>query len=169
MKSQDEWPNEYMNQSYSSYVEYKFQIENGKLMNLIQTKYLVLLGRFIETMYPNLKFDIRIKTRDPKVRKPDWYGHTYMELIIFDVISLPTYNAINFEPYYRTRDYDGRISGDDIYEMIDSFIPEINKYLLISPVRIPMNQIPMNQMGDNMLEIPTFECWREYYIRKKYK
>lgn len=164
MKSQGEWPNEYMNQTFSSYMEYKFQLENSKLMYLIHNKYIKVLGRFIETMYPNLRFDIHIKTRDPKVRKPDWYGHTYMELIIFDVITQPIYNPNTFEPTYRTRDYDGNdISGRDIYWMIDSFIPEINKHLLIS--YCPINDTPISRMM--MLEIPSFECWREFYIRDR--
>ena len=85
----DNFMNEYMNHTYNSYSDYKSMYENAKLQYLIHKKYLKLLGKFIETIYPNLRFDIFIRNRNPKEKKVDWYGMTYMELVVFDVICSP--------------------------------------------------------------------------------
>jgi len=72
-----------------------------------------------------LGFDIFIRNRDPKEQKVQWYGHIYMELVIFDVIGTPIYNPMSFEPVYRTTTYDGYLSMDMIYDEIDREILEI--------------------------------------------
>ncbi len=149
-------------QTYSTYNEYKFIREESELRYMIHRKYLRLLGHFIETMYPGLKFDIHIRNRDHKERKPDWYGHTYMELIIFDIIASPVYNPNTFEPSYRTPHCQEYISGDKLYYDIDSYIPDINKHLLISFVRC-------NDFSKNLMDIPSFECWRQYFLSDSIK
>jgi hypothetical protein len=116
-----------------------------------------MLGEFIEMMYPGLKFDIHIRNRDPKERRPDWYGHTYMELIVFDMIASPVYNPNTFEPSYRTPHCQEYISGERLYYDINSYIPDINKHLLISFFRC-------NDFSMNLTDIPSFECWRQYFM-----
>jgi hypothetical protein len=125
------------------------------------------LGEFIETLYPGLRFDIHIRNRDLKERNPVWYGHTYMELAIFDVIGTPVYNPNTFEPIFRSTHCEEHINGERLFESIDSYIPDINKHLLISFHRC--SDIPMNRMEYNMLDIPSFECWRHYYMRDSRK
>lgn len=146
---------------YDSYSEYKFHRNESELNYLIRSKYLRLLGKFIETMYPGLNFDIFIRQRDIKQRKVDWYGHTYMELRIFDVIGSPVYNPSSFEPVYRSPKCDEYISGHIIYDLIQSFIPEVNKHLLITfrPIISPHMEIH----NYNFNEIPEFACWTEYW------
>jgi len=152
---------QYMNHRYDSYSEYMFHHGEAKLNYLIRRKYLKLLGKFIENMYPGLKFDIYIQQRDPKERKVEWYGHTYMELVIFDVFQSPVYNPMNFEPSYRSPHCNEYIGGENIYDLIDSFIPEINKHLLISfrPVISPHMEI--HNMDFN--QIPDYECWVKHW------
>jgi hypothetical protein len=116
-----------------------------------------MLGEFIETMYPGLRFDIHIRNRDLKERKPDWYGHTYMELIVFDIITSPIYNPNTFEPSYRTPHCQEYISGDKIFDEINSYIPDINKHLLITFVR-------SSDFSMNLMDIPSFECWWQYFL-----
>ncbi len=113
---------EYMSSTYNSYGEYKFNYEQAEIKYLIHRKYLKLLGELIETLYPGLKFDIFIRDRNPKERKPDWYGMTYMELVVFDIIGSPVYNPMNFEPSYKTPHFDGYISGEILFNDIDSYI-----------------------------------------------
>ena len=151
-------------QTYNTYSEYKDIREQSELRYMIHRKYLKLLGHFIETMYPGLRFDICIKHRNDKERKPDWYGMTYMELIVFDVITSPVYNPNTFEPSYRTPHCDGHISGEILFNDIDSYLPEINKHLLITFIRC---NTPVSRMEYNMLDIPSFECWRQYYIMER--
>ena len=159
---------EYMHpQTYNTYNEYKSIREESEIRYLIHRKYLKMLGEFIETMYPDLKFDIHIRNRDLKERKVDWYGHTYMELAIFDVIGTPVYNPNTFEPIFRSTHCEEHINGERLFESIDSYIPDINKHLLISFHRC--SDIPMNRMEYNMLDIPSFECWRHYYMRDSRK
>lgn len=165
MKYRDEFANDFMSQTYSSYLDYKYNYEESRLSHLIKTKYLKVLGKFIEDMYPGLKFDIFIRSRNPKEKSPYWYGVTYMELRIFDVIKSPVYNPMTFDAVYRTPHYDGYVSGHDFFDTINDFIPEINKHLLISFSSINLTHLPISQMVDNMLEIPDFECWKEYYNR----
>ena len=148
-------------QTYSSYNEYKFIREESELRYLIHRKYLKMLGEFIETIYPGLRFNIFIKDRDHKERKPDWYGHTYMELVVYDIITSPVYNPNTFEPSYRTPHCQEYISGERLFEDINSYIPEINKHLLISFVRI--SQHPNDYMFHHD-SIPDFECWRQYFM-----
>jgi len=166
--SQRKFSNDFLNQkmgeTYNSYLEYKTRIEESKLISIIREKYLKVLGEFIENMYPGLKFNIHIKHRSFTEKKIDWFGYTYMELVIYDVISLPMYNQSSFDPSYKTKDYSELISSYDFYETIDSFIPEINKHLLIS--FFPARDLPVSQMMYNMLDIPSFECWSEYYKRQ---
>ena len=163
MKNRDVSPEHYtFPQTYSSYNEYKFIREESELRYLIHTKYLKMLGEFIETMYSGLKFDIHIRTRDLKERKADWYGHTYMELVVFDIIATPVYNPNTFEPSYRSPHCQEYISGDKIFDEINSYIPDINKHLLITFIRC--SDVPMNVMEYNMLDIPSFECWRQYFL-----
>ena len=149
-----------MGQTCSSYQEYKSMKEESELRYLIHTKYLKVLGQFIENTYPGLRFDIFIRSRNPKEKKPQWYGHTYMELAVFDVISQPIYNPSTFEPVYRTTTYDGYFSMDTIYDDIDSFIPEINKHLMITFVhyRNPDQMVP-----EQFYNIQPFECWDKYW------
>lgn len=158
----DDFMNQYMNWTYNSYSEYNRNYEESKLQYLIHKKYLKILGRFIETMYPGLKFDIFIRNRNPKVRKPDWYGMTYMELRIFDVISSPVYNPMTFEPSLRTPHYKGYISGEIIYDEINSFIPEINKHLLISFSCIHFSHYEITNYVDQ-ISIPDYECWVQHW------
>ena len=89
-----------------------------------------------------------------------------MELVIFDVISQPIYNPMTFEPVYRTTTYDGYFSMDTIYDDIDSFIPEINKHLMITfiPHRIP-DQMYMGKLN----ELDSFECWDKYWRYSKFE
>ena len=152
-------------QTYNTYSEYKDIREQSELRYLIYRKYLKLLGHFIDTMYPGLRFDICIKHRNDKERKPDWYGMTYMELIVFDVISSPVYNPNTFEPSYRTPHCGEHISGQLFFNDIESYLPDINKHLLITFIRC--SDVPMNIMEYNMLDIPSFECWRQYYIMER--
>jgi len=149
-------------QTYSSYNEYKFNREQSEIRYLIHRKYLKMLGEFIETMYPGLKFDIHIRNRDLKERKPDWYGHTYMELIVFDIIATPVYNPNTFEPSYRSPHCNEYISGDKIFDEINSYIPDINKHLLITFIRC-------NDFSMNLMDIPSFECWRQYFMSDSIK
>ena len=150
-------------QTYNTYSEYKSICKESELRYMIHRKYLKLLGHFIETMYPGLRFDIRIKYRNTKESKPDWYGMTYMELVVFDVITSPMYNPMNFEPSYRTPHCEEYISCEGFFDIIDSYMPDINKHLLIrfSPIIQPHNY-----MNHNM-EIPDFECWRHYFMRQR--
>jgi len=161
MKYRDEFANDFMSQTYSSYMEYKYNYEEARLRHLIHRKYLKMLGKFIDDMYPGLKFDIFIRQRDPKQKSIDWFGHTYMELMIFDVIMAPVYNPMNFDPVYKTPHHDGYISGSNFFETINDFIPEINKHLLISFKSIINPYIEIHNMS--FYDIPDFECWKEYF------
>lgn len=152
---------QYMNHRYDSYSEYMFHHGEAKLIYLIRRKYLKLLGKFIENMYPGLKFDIYVQQRDPKERKVEWYGHTYMELRIFDMIQSPVYNPMNFEPSYRSPHCNEFIDGEKIYDLIDSFIPEINKHLLISFRPIISPHMEIHNMDFN--QIPDYECWAKHW------
>lgn len=147
--------------NYNSYLNYKTIHKERQLENFIYRKYLPLLGSFIESMYKGLKFDIFVKKRNFKERRLDWYGMTYMELIIFDVIKSPVYNPMSFEPVYITPHYDGFISGDFFFEDINSYIPDINQHLAISftPVVNPY----IDSYNQNFNDIPTYECWKEYF------
>jgi len=150
-------------QTYNTYSEYKSIREESEIRYLIHRKYLKMLGEFIETMYPGLRFDIVIRNRDLKERKPDWYGHTYMVLIVFDVITSPVYNPNTFEPSYRSPHCHEYINGEGFFDIINSYMPDINKHLLIS--FRPLIQ-PHNYIGHNM-DLPDFECWRHYYMRQR--
>ena len=167
MKIRDEYTNQYMNQTYSSYSEYKSNSEEAKLRYLIHRKYLKMLGKFIDNTYPGLKFDVFIRNRDPKVKHAQWYGYTYMELMIFDINTSPIYDPRTFSPSYRTPHCDGYFSGEEIYNHIEDFIPEINKHLLISFRPLIQPHIEIHNM--NMLDIPSFECWGEYFAREYHK
>ena len=145
----------------NSYSDYEFHRNESELNYLIRSKYLRLLGKFIETMYPGLKFDIFIKQRDIKQRKLDWYGHTYMELRIFDVIGSPVYDPSSFEPVYKSPKCGEYISGGIIYDLIQSFIPEVNKHLLISFA--PFISPEMEIHNFNFHQINDFECWSQYW------
>lgn len=164
MGFRDELGNGYMNRTYSSYSEYKSNYEESKLNYLIHTRYLKLLGKFIEDMFPKLEFDIFIRQRNLKEKKPDWFGGTYMELRIFNVIGQPTYNPSTFEPIYKVPHTDEYINGEIIYNIIDSFIPEINKHLTISFRPIVPPHIEIHNM--DFYNIPDFECWSEYFKKK---
>ena len=151
-------------ENITSYSQYKQVVEDERVFYLIRDKYLKLLGKFIEDTYTNLRFDIFIRNRNPKEQKPQWYGHTYMELVIFDVIGTPIYNPMNFEPVHRTTTYDGYLSMDTIYDEIDSFIPEINKHLMITfvPYHSPDQMIP-----GQFFDLRPFECWDRYWRNTK--
>jgi hypothetical protein len=155
---------EYMNRTYSSYSEYKSNHEESKLRYLIHRKYLKILCRFIETTYPGLKFDVFIRDRDPKFKNMQWYGHTYMELRIYDIISLPSYAPQTFTQVYKTPHCNGYLSGEEIYNNIEDFIPEINKHLLISFRPLLQPHLEIHNM--NFYDIPDFECWGEYFARE---
>ena len=164
MKLRDELNNGYMNRTYSSYSEYKSIYEEEKLKYLIHRKYLKLLGRFIETTYPGLKFDVFIRTRDPKVKNMQWYVHTYMELRIYDVITSPVYDPSTFSPSYKTLHYDGYIRYEEIYDEIENFIPELNKHILITFRPLISTHTPIHNM--DMFDIKPYECWEEYFSRE---
>jgi hypothetical protein len=149
---------------YDSYLQYKLLNEEKSLDGLIRSKYLKILRQFVETMYNGLKFDIFIRKRNPNERKMEWYGMIYMELRIFDVVSAYGYNPMNFEPVYKTPHYNGYICSEYIYDDINSYIPEINKHLLISFVPIVDPFIEKYNMNFN--SIPDYECWNEYFRRK---
>jgi hypothetical protein len=87
-----------------------------------------------------------------------------MELVIFDVIGTPIYNPRTFEPVHRTTTYDGYLSMDTIYDEIDSFIPEINKHLMITfvPYHSPDQMIP-----GQFFDLRPFECWDKYWRHTK--
>jgi hypothetical protein len=158
---------EYMNRTYSSYSEYKSNYEEAKLQSLIHRKYLKILGNFIENTYPGLRFDIFIRNRDPKVKHAQWYGYTYMELMIFDIITSPIYDPRTFTPSYRTPHCDGYLSGVEIYNHIEDFIHEINKHLLISFRPLIQPHLEIHNM--DFYDIPDFECWGEYFAREYHK
>ena len=144
-----------------------FMNENAKLQYLIHKKYLKLLGKFIETIYPNLRFDIFIRNRNPKEKKVDWYGMTYMELVVFDVICSPVYNPMTFEPVYRTPHCEEHISTESLFCEIDSYLPEITKHLLIKFRPLIQPHIEIHNM--DFYNIPEFECWAECYKRERIK
>jgi hypothetical protein len=143
--------------------------EESEFKDLIYGKYVNVLRRFIQNMYPNLKFDICVRDRKEKNRRSDWYGMTYMTLIIYDVIHQPIYNPTSFEPSYMSLGYNGIISFYDFYDTIDSYIPEINKHLLISFEPPRSEHMSTTMMMSNMLQIPDFECWVQYYKRSTIK
>jgi hypothetical protein len=161
----EDYVNEMLSRPITSYSEYKQREEDTKVLLLIRDKYLKLLGKFIENTYPGLRFDIFIRNRNPKEQKLQWYGHTYMELAVFDVIGTPIYNPSNFEPVYRTTTYDGYFSMDTIYDDIDSFIPEINKHLMITfvPYHSPDQMIP-----EKFFNLQPYECWDRYWRNTAY-
>jgi hypothetical protein len=164
LRQNEDFVNEMLNRPFNSYSEFKQREEDTKVLFLIKDKYLKLLGKFIEDTYTNLRFDIFIRNRNPKEQKPQWYGHTYMELVIFDVIKTPIYNPSNFEPSYRTATYNGYLSMDTIYDEIDSFIPEINKHLMITLV--PYHS-PEQMMKEQFFDLRPFECWDRYWRHTK--
>ena len=167
MKHRDEYLNYGMDRTCTSYQEYKSMQEESKLRYLIHRKYLKVLGKFIDETYPGLRFDIFIRNRDPKVKHAQWYGHTYMELMIFDIITSPIYDPRTFTPAYRTPHCDGYLSGEEIYNDIEDFIPEINKHLLISFRPLLQPHLEIHNM--NFYDIPDFECWGEYFAREYHK
>jgi len=164
LRQNEDFVNEMLNRPITSYSEYKQREEDTKVLFLIRDKYLKLLGKFIENTYPDLRFNIYIRNRNPNESKPQWYGHTYMELVIFDVISQPIYNPSTFEPVYRTTTYDGYFSMDTIYDDIDSFIPEINKHLMITFVHYRNTD---QMVPEQFYDIPSFECWDKYWRYSK--
>ena len=153
-----------LNRPITSYSQFKQREEDTKVLFLIRDKYLKLLGNFIEVTYPGLRFDVHIRTRNPKESKAQWYGYTYMQLVIFDVVGQSIYNPMTFEPVYRTTTYNGYLSMDIIYDEIDSFIPEINKHLMITfvPYLNPDQMIPAQ-----FSNLQPFECWDKYWIHTK--
>lgn len=167
MKLRDELGNGYMNQTYSSFSEYKSNHEEAKLRYLIHRKYLKILGKFIENTYPGLKFDVLIRDRDPKTEHRQWYGHTYMELRIYDVITSPTYDPSTYTPIYRTPHYNGYICYEDIYEEIDQFIPELNKHILITLRPLIYPNTPIHNM--DTLHPKPFECWSLHWNQTQVK
>jgi hypothetical protein len=84
-----------------------------------------------------------------------------MELVIFDVIGTPIYNPTTFEPNYRTTTYNGYLSMEIIYNEIESFIPEINKHLMIT--FIPHHSPDQMNYMSGINDIPSFECWDKYW------
>lgn len=162
MKLRHECADHVMSQTYSSYQEFKSNQKEQRLLYLISTRYLKLLGKFIEFTYPGLKFDVFIRHRDPKIKNMQWYGQTYMELRIFDVITV--YEPHRFDRVFKTPGYEGYFYSEDIYNNIDSFIPEINKHLLISFKPLISPHTPLHSMDQR--EIPDFECWGEYFARE---
>jgi hypothetical protein len=161
LRQNEDFINEMLSQPITSYSQYKRREEDTKLFYLIRDKYLKLLGNFIEVTYPGLRFDVHMRNRNPKESKAQWYGYTYMELIILDVIIKPIYNPMTFEPVYRTATYDGHLSMDTIYDDIDSFIPEINKHLMIT--FIPYHSPDQMNYMSGISDIPSFECWDKYW------
>ena len=161
LRQNEDFVNEMLSRPITSYSQYKRREEDSKLFYLIRDKYLKLLGNFIEITYPDLRFDILIRNRNPNESRPQWYGYTYMELVILDVIIQPIYDPATFQPVYRTTTYTDSISMNMIYNDIDSFIPEINKHLMITfiPYHSP-DQINY-MLGTN--DMPSFECWDMYW------
>lgn len=166
LRKNEDFVNEMLSRPFDSYSQFKQREEDTKVLFLIKDKYLKLLGKFIEDVYPDLRFDIFIRQRNPKEQRPQWYGHTYMELVVFDIITQPIYNPMTFEPSYRTTTYDGYLSMDAIYDEIDSFIPEINKYLMITFV--PYHS-PHQIMPKQFFDLKPFECWDRYWRNKQYQ
>jgi len=156
-----------MNRTYSSYQEYKSNQEEQKLLYLIQSKYLIILGKFIESMYEGLQFDIFIRHLDPKVKDTQWYGQTYMELIIYDIIFLPSYRPEVFSKTYRTPHYNGYIGGEEIYNEIENFISELNKHILITFRPLISPHTPIHNI--DMFDPKPFECWGEYFAREYHR
>jgi hypothetical protein len=161
LRQNEDFVNEMLSRPITSYSQYKRREEDSKLFYLIRDKYLKLLGNFIEITYPDLRFDIHIRNRDPKEQRPQWYGHTYMELVILDVIIQPIYDPTTFQPVYRTATYTDSISMNMIYNDIDSFIPEINKHLMIT--FIPYHSPDQINYMSGINDIPSFECWDMYW------
>jgi hypothetical protein len=165
LRQNEDFVNEMLNRPFNSYSEFKQREEDTKVLFLIKDKYLKLLGKFIENTYSDLRFDIHIRNRDPKEQKLQWYGHTYMELKVFDIVRTPMYSPDTFEPYYSTPHCKERISSGKLYKEIDDFIPEINKHLLISYRPIIEPQYSNYHMSWS--DIPDYECWREYYLHQR--
>ena len=122
LRQNEDFINEMHSRPFNSYSEYKQREEDLKVMFLIRDRYLKLLGQFIESTYSGLRFDIFIRNRNPKEKKPQWYGHTYMELAIFDVITQPIYHPDTFEPVYRTSTF-----GEKISMSLTELIPKLWK------------------------------------------
>ena len=156
-----------MNRTYTTYQEYKSNQKEQELLYLIQSKYLIILGEFIENMYEGLKFDIFIRHRDPRVKNMQWYGQTYMELRIYDIISLPSYAPQRFSLVYKTPHYDGYIGGEEIYNEIENFISELNKHILITFRPLISPHTPIHNI--DMFDIEPFECWGEYFAREYHR
>lgn len=164
MKLRDEYADHVMSRTYSSYSEFKAIQEEEKLRYLIHRKYLKVLGEFIECTYPGLKFDVFIRNRDPKVKNIQWYGHTYMELRIYDVITSPSYDPRTFAPAYRTPHCNMHIRYEEIYDEIERFIPELNKHILIALRPLISPHTPIHNI--DMFDIIPYECWSEYFGRE---
>jgi hypothetical protein len=147
--------------NYETYDMYKHAKEENKLKDLIYRKYLKVLGRFIKDTLPGVKFDIYVRHRNPREKSAYWYGHTYMELVIFDVITPPNYYPDNFDAVYKTPHSEEFLNYRRIYDEIESFIPEINKHLMITFVNDDRN---FNEYTIYKA-IPSFECWSEYFHR----
>lgn len=167
MKLRDECADHVMSHTYSSYSEFKLIQEEEKLRYLIHRKYLKLLGKFIESTYPGLKFDVFIRHRDPKIKNPEWYGQTYMELRIYDIISLPSYAPQTFSQVYKTPHYNGYIGGEEIYNEIENFISELNKHILITFRPLISPHTPIHNI--DMFDPKPFECWGEYFAREYHR
>jgi len=167
MKLRHECADHVMSHTYSSYSEFKFIQEEEKLRYLIHRKYLKLLGKFIESTYPGLKFDVFIRHRDPKIKNMQWYGQTYMELRIYDIISLPSYLPQTFSQVYKTPHYNGYIGGEEIYNEIENFISELNKHILITFRPLISPHTPIHNI--DMFDPKPFECWGEYFAREYHR
>ena len=61
LRQNDDFINEMLNRPITSYSQFKQREEDTKVLFLIRDKYLKLLGEFIESSYPDLRFDIHIK------------------------------------------------------------------------------------------------------------
>jgi len=57
--------------------------------------------------------------------------------------------------------YNGYINGDIFFKDINSYIPDINKHLLISFV--PAVDPFIEKYNMDFHSIPTYECWKEYF------
>lgn len=164
MNFKHKYDNHKMKQTYPSYREFKSKQKEQRLLYLISTRYLKLLGKFIESTYPGLKFDVFIRHRDPKVKDPQWYGQTYMELRIYDIICRPIFSPITFDSGYKTPHLEEPIYCHGIYEEIDHFIPELNKHILITFRPLISPHTPIHNM--DIFDPKPFECWGEYFSRE---
>jgi hypothetical protein len=141
------------------YDKYEFQSKEEELLAM---KYRKILIDLMGIIFPDLKFEVVISHHSPKTKKADWYSNWFLQLNIYDVDRNPIYNPNNFDTAYRVYVSGVVISPSMIYDEIESFITELNKYIEIS--FFGCSGPTYYGFGFNAPFI-NFECWSEYFYR----